>query len=73
MNARIFSYLTIVGYGTAFALLMVYEYIGAWVDEAGVLHEPFYLIPLAWLSFFLGTLALLGWIIGRQKAKHAAI
>jgi hypothetical protein len=33
------------------AFVTLFEYIGASVDAQGVLHEPFALIPLAWLFF----------------------
>lgn len=32
---------------------VLYTAIGAYVDESGVLREPFALIPLFWLSAFL--------------------
>jgi hypothetical protein len=35
----------------ALAFVTLFEYIGASVDAQGVLHEPFALIPLAWLFF----------------------
>jgi hypothetical protein len=42
--------------GTGCALLalgciMLFERLGSSVDAQGVLHEPFALIPLAWLFF----------------------
>lgn len=43
----------------AAALLAAYGLIGAEVGPDGVLHEPFALIPLAWISGLAG-LALLG-------------
>ena len=35
----------------ALGCIMLFERLGASVDGQGVLHEPFALIPLAWLFF----------------------
>jgi hypothetical protein len=42
--------------GSASALLalgcmMLFEHLGSGVDTHGVLHEPFFLIPAAWMFF----------------------
>ncbi len=42
----------------AFALILAFELIGSRVDANGWLHEPFALIPLAWLSGLAGVLLL---------------
>lgn len=39
----------------ALGCVVLFAWIGASVDAHGVLHEPFFLIPLAWL---LGVAAL---------------
>ena len=31
--------------------VLLFEYLGGSVDAQGVLHEPFALIPLAWMLF----------------------
>lgn len=41
--------------GLSVALLVAYRIVGAHVDADGVLHEPFALIPLAWLSGLAGA------------------
>lgn len=38
----------------AAALMTTYAVIGSSVDADGILHEPFALIPLAWLSGVAG-------------------
>ena len=35
----------------ALACVLLIEYLGSSVDAQGVLHEPFALIPMAWLFF----------------------
>ena len=39
----------------AAASLAAYEVIGSYLDEDGWLHEPFALIPFAWLAGLTGT------------------
>jgi hypothetical protein len=54
---------------------LAYELTGSYVDAAGVLREPFALIPLGWLSGLAGaSLFFLGlWRRGRGMARHADI
>jgi hypothetical protein len=35
----------------ALTFFLLFEYLGSSVDAQGVLHEPFALIPMAWLFF----------------------
>jgi len=35
-------------------LVVVYRVVGVHIDENGVLHEPFPLIPLAWICGLIG-------------------
>ncbi len=41
----------------AVALMVAFNLIGSHVDENGWLHEPFALIPLAWLSLAAGVVS----------------
>ncbi|MCW1957685.1 MAG: DUF3955 domain-containing protein [Mycobacterium sp.] len=41
--------------GLSLALVLAYRAVGLHVDAQGVLHEPFGLIPLAWLSGLTGA------------------
>jgi hypothetical protein len=36
---------------------LAWRLIGSSVDENGLLHEPFALVPLGWLFFFLALLS----------------
>lgn len=45
----------IVLLGLSIALLVAYQVVGVHVDAEGFLHEPFALIPLAWLSGLTGA------------------
>ena len=33
-----------------------YQVIGSYVDEAGYLHEPFFLLPIGYFFLFLGII-----------------
>ena len=52
------------------ALLLAYNVIGSHVDADGWLHEPFVLIPLAWLSGLSGVamVAVAAW--GRRRGPR---
>ncbi|MBM4414330.1 MAG: DUF3955 domain-containing protein [Chloroflexi bacterium] len=48
--------------------MLVYVLIGSSVDAAGVLREPFLLIPLFWLSTFFAVItAVLALIVGKKS------
>jgi hypothetical protein len=55
----------------AAALITAYQVIGSQVDPQGRLHEPFALIPLAWLSGVAGAVLVLsaGWRAFRAKRR----
>ena len=40
--------------GLSMALVVVHRVVGVHIDENGVLHEPFPLIPLAWICGLIG-------------------
>lgn len=45
----------IVLMGLSVALFVAYRVVGVHVDAEGFVHEPFALIPLAWLSGLTGA------------------
>jgi hypothetical protein len=48
--------------------MLVYVLIGSSVDAAGVLQEPFLLIPLFWLSTFFAIItAVVALIVGKKS------
>ena len=49
--------------------LAAYHLIGSYVDEQGVLIEPFALIPLFWLFLLLGGVALLAVLLTRYRKQ----
>ena len=59
----------------AAALLLAYGVIGSHVDADGWLHEPFALIPLAWLSGLSGLvlLAVAAWRNRRGDGRDRAV
>jgi len=48
------AWLAVVFIGLGLLSVLAYEAIGSTVAEDGILQEPFALIPLGWLCFFLG-------------------
>lgn len=60
----------VVALGAAF--LMTFLIIGSSIDENGILHEPFALLPIGYLLLFLGTLlTLLGLLISFINKRHS--
>ena len=55
------------------ACFMAFNMIGSTVDDVGILHEPFALLPIGYGLLFIGVLvALFGWVnicIRRYRAK----
>ena len=52
--------------GLSVALVVAYRVVGEHVDTEGFLHEPFALIPLAWLSGLTG-LSLVAIAVWRRR------
>ncbi|MBB1270729.1 DUF3955 domain-containing protein [Shewanella sp. SR44-3] len=50
------------------------NFIGSTVDSQGVLHEPFFLVPIGWLFIFAGLFSVLGASLKKlmtgQNKKH---
>jgi hypothetical protein len=57
----------------AFCWLSV-NFIGSTVDSQGILHEPFFLVPIGWLFIFAGLFSILGAslriLMTGQNKKH---
>lgn len=60
----------LLGWGV-FAFV-IFGWIGSTVDEHGVLHEPFFLVPLGYLLFFIGIILALVYFL-LKKIKWADI
>jgi prepilin signal peptidase PulO-like enzyme (type II secretory pathway) len=62
--ARFFSLkMAVFMFFLAALCIATFNVIGSSLDNQGILHEPFFLIPIAWLCVFIGLFALLGAII----------
>lgn len=56
------------------ACFMAFNMIGSTVDEAGVLHEPFGLLPIGFGLLFIGVLiALIGWLRAYIRRRRAGV
>jgi len=62
---RFFGWSALVFGVASLGCLLAFWPIGSTVDEAGVLHEPFALIPLAWLCGFLAAAAGITYVVLR--------
>ncbi len=51
----------------AIIFMLTFNLIGSEVDENGVLQEPFFLIPLSYLSFALGIILAIISVIKKKK------
>ena len=47
------KYFVIIPFALSIGCFVLYNSIGAYVAEDGRLVEPFFLIPIGWLFFFL--------------------
>ncbi len=66
---RISSWLSILLLGAAAACAVTFNVIGSEVDAQGILHEPFFLIPLFWLFFMASVIAGGAAILARLAQK----
>ncbi len=59
--------LTILAFLSTMVCFITYNLIGATILPDGTLSEPFYLIPLAYLFFFIGIISLIISYIKNKK------
>ena len=57
MNRFLWSFVAFGALGAA--CFLAFALIGSSVDEHGLLHEPFILVPIGWLSSFVSGICLL--------------
>lgn len=50
-----FKWLGIVFCAASIIFFLAFHLIGSHVDQNGVLHEPFALIPMGWISLAVGA------------------
>ncbi|WP_157666780.1 DUF3955 domain-containing protein [Aeromonas salmonicida] len=56
------------------ACFMAFNMIGSTVDEAGVLHEPFDLLPIGFGLLFIGVLVVVfGWLRTYIRRRRAGV
>ncbi|ABE55682.1 hypothetical protein Sden_2402 [Shewanella denitrificans OS217] len=59
--ARLFRFKTaLILFSFAALCWLAVNFIGSTVDSQGILHEPFFLVPIGWLFIFAGLFAALG-------------
>ncbi|PKK40136.1 Transcriptional regulator, XRE family [Clostridiaceae bacterium JG1575] len=72
-KARFNTITTAIGGGLmalAIVLFITKEVLGDSIDDQGILHEKFYLIPIGLLLFFLGALIVGVMLTKNFRAKH---
>lgn len=68
--ARFFSVkMALMSFLLASLCALGFEFIGSSIDSQGILHEPFFLVPIAWLWIFIGLFAGLGALVAKVMAS----
>lgn len=57
MNRFLWAFIAFGAIGLA--CFLAYGLVGVQVDEQGLLYEPFFLVPVGWLSSFVSGICLL--------------
>jgi hypothetical protein len=58
---RLFRFKTgLIFFSLAALCWLGFDFIGSTVDSQGILHEPFFLVPIGWLFIFAGLFSTLG-------------
>jgi hypothetical protein len=67
---RVLTWISIAYIVIAITCIPLYNFIGATVDENGVLHETFYLVPLGIVTFLAGLIIGIIALFSRIKEKR---
>ena len=62
---RKLTLICLLSLGLGLALWAGYAVQGSFVDEDGVLQEPFHLLALGWVFTFAGAVALMGSLVSK--------
>jgi hypothetical protein len=68
-SARRHYWIPALFWSAGLVCLASYHLVGSYVDEQGVLVEPFALIPLSWLFLLLGCVALPAVLLTRYRKQ----
>lgn len=66
-RSQSFWRLSILGAGLAIIALVAFNLIGSTIDAQGVLHEPFFLIPVFWVLTLISVGCAIVALIVRQR------
>ncbi|MDY0087304.1 MAG: DUF3955 domain-containing protein [Coriobacteriia bacterium] len=74
LTRRLLGGFTFLAFFVSIGCLLAYALIGARVNPDGLLVEPFFLVPMAWLFLFIGLGAGLAyWVIRiAQRSRPSA-
>lgn len=70
-RAKISLYIMIIMVVTGVACFLLSSMIGSYIDNNGILHEPFFLIPIGYLFLLAGLVSGLVHLISRFRSKRA--
>ena len=71
-KTRVLTWISIAYIVVAISCIPIYNFIGATVDENGVLHEPFFLVPLGIVMFLAGLIIGIIALFSQAKEKKQA-
>ena len=71
-KTRVLTWISIAYIIIAISCIPIYNFIGVTVDENGVLHEPFFLVPLGIVTFLAGLIIGIIALFSQAKEKKQA-
>lgn len=69
MNKRNQRIITVIPFLLSITLFIVKMFMPSYIDAQGFLHESFYLIPLTYLSLFVGIGFVIRYFVTNKKIK----
>lgn len=64
---KINFYLTIIMIIAGVGCFILFKLIGSTMDSAGILHEPFFLVPIGYLFLLMGMISTVVYLVRRSK------
>ena len=62
---NVLMWVSVASFSITLVAGIAYQIIGQTIDSQGYLQEPFALIPIGWLFFFLGVITGLTYLVSR--------
>jgi len=68
-RARVSLYITIIMILAGAGCFLLFAMIGSTIDSSGILHEPFFLIPIGYLFLLIGLISGISYLIRRFRKR----